>query len=111
MFTLLFLNIGGSEIILVMLFVLLFFGANKIPELARGLGKGLRELKDATDGIQRELENSIDNVKKTASIDQDFEEVTERIKKDTEIQHTTEHTETPIVEEQNPLLPKSQSRQ
>lgn len=55
---LLFLNLGGSEVVLILFVVLLLFGANKIPELARGLGKGMREFKDATNGIQREIQES-----------------------------------------------------
>ncbi|MCF8278663.1 MAG: twin-arginine translocase TatA/TatE family subunit [Flavobacteriales bacterium] len=55
----LFLNLGGGEIIVVLLVVLLFFGSNKIPELARGLGRGIREFKDATSGVQREIEDSM----------------------------------------------------
>ena len=46
--TLLFLSPSGGEIILILIAVLLLFGANKIPELARGLGKGIREIKNAT---------------------------------------------------------------
>ncbi|MFM1875636.1 MAG: hypothetical protein RL266_1373 [Bacteroidota bacterium] len=60
--TLLFLNLGGGEIIVVLLVILLFFGSKKIPELARGLGKGIREFKDATSGVQREIEESIKEV-------------------------------------------------
>ena len=41
-------DIGGSELMLIMVVILIFFGANKIPELARGLGKGIREFKDAS---------------------------------------------------------------
>ena len=41
-------NLGGSEVIIILVVLLLFFGAKKIPELARGLGKGVREFKDAT---------------------------------------------------------------
>ena len=41
---------GGGEIILIILIVLLLFGGKKIPELARGLGKGIREFKDASKG-------------------------------------------------------------
>lgn len=48
-------NIGATEIILIVLFVLIFFGAKKIPELAQGLGKGIREFKKAT----REIEDDI----------------------------------------------------
>ena len=44
---------------MILLVVLLLFGANKIPELARGLGKGMREFKDATNGIQREIQDSV----------------------------------------------------
>jgi sec-independent protein translocase protein TatA len=39
---------GGWEILLIVLVILIFFGAKRIPELARGLGKGIREFKDAT---------------------------------------------------------------
>jgi sec-independent protein translocase protein TatA len=57
--TLLFLgDIGGSELILIMVVILIFFGANKIPELARGLGKGIREFKDASSEIRNEFENA-----------------------------------------------------
>jgi sec-independent protein translocase protein TatA len=41
-------NLGGSEVIIILVVLLLFFGAKRIPELARGLGKGVREFKDAT---------------------------------------------------------------
>jgi sec-independent protein translocase protein TatA len=70
--TLLFFNLGGGEIFLVLLIVILFFGSKKIPELARGLGKGMREFKDAANNIQREISESArviedpesDNIKK-----------------------------------------------
>jgi len=58
----LFFNLGGGEIIVVLLVVLLFFGSKKIPELARGLGKGIREFKDATSDVQREIEKSMKDV-------------------------------------------------
>lgn len=48
-------NLGATEIILIVLVLLVFFGAKKIPELAQGLGKGIREFKKAT----REIENDI----------------------------------------------------
>ena len=50
---------GGSEWILILLAVLLFFGGKKIPELMRGLGKGIREFNDAKDNVKRELEEGI----------------------------------------------------
>ena len=48
-------SFGPMEIGLILLIVLLVFGAKRIPEIARGLGKGLREFKDATKDVQREL--------------------------------------------------------
>ena len=60
--------IGTGEIFVIILAVLLLFGAKKIPELARGLGKGLNEFKKASDDIKREISNSgggiIESVKK-----------------------------------------------
>lgn len=50
---------GGSEWILIVLVVLLFFGGKKIPELMRGLGRGMREFKDAKDNIKSELEQGM----------------------------------------------------
>jgi len=54
-----FLNMGGSEIMLILGVVLLLFGGKKLPELARGLGKGIREFKDASDGVKREIHRNI----------------------------------------------------
>ena len=42
-------NLGGGEIILILAIVLILFGAKKLPELARGLGQGIKEFKKATD--------------------------------------------------------------
>ncbi|WP_299673159.1 twin-arginine translocase TatA/TatE family subunit [uncultured Tenacibaculum sp.] len=53
-----FLFIGGPEIFVIMLFVVVVFGADKIPEIARGLGKGIRQVKDATNDIKREINES-----------------------------------------------------
>ena len=46
-------SLGGSEILLIVLVLLLFFGAKKLPELARGLGKGIKEFKDASSGVEK----------------------------------------------------------
>lgn len=57
-----FLNMGGGEIMLIMVVVLLLFGGKKLPELARGLGKGIREFKDASEGVKREIHRNINAV-------------------------------------------------
>ena len=50
---------SGPHIFLILAVVLLLFGGKKIPELMRGLGKGIREFKDAKDNVQRELEDGM----------------------------------------------------
>lgn len=47
-------SLGGGEILIIVLIVLLLFGGKKIPELARGLGKGIKEFKDASKGVDDE---------------------------------------------------------
>ncbi len=59
-----FLVIGTQEIIIVAIIILLLFGGRKIPELMRGLGKGIREFNDAKNTVRKEIEeapNSNDN--------------------------------------------------
>lgn len=51
-------NIGGVEIIFILFIVIMLFGANRIPEIARGLGKGIREVKNAANDIKSEINNS-----------------------------------------------------
>jgi sec-independent protein translocase protein TatA len=46
---------GWGEMLIIGLFILIFFGAKKIPEIARGLGKGIREFKDATKEVKKEI--------------------------------------------------------
>ena len=52
---------SGGHIILIVLVVLLLFGGKKIPELMRGLGKGIREFKDAKDHVKKEIEDNIND--------------------------------------------------
>ena len=49
---------GGWEIVIIALLILLMFGAKKLPELARGLGQGIREFKGAVDGVKNEIEEA-----------------------------------------------------
>jgi sec-independent protein translocase protein TatA len=51
-------GLGTSEILVILVVILIFFGAKRIPELARGLGKGIREFKDATKEIKNDIENA-----------------------------------------------------
>ena len=65
---LLFFNLGGGEIFMIVFLVLLLFGSKKIPELARGLGKGIRYFKEATSDVQNEINDSIKDVKDDVDI-------------------------------------------
>jgi sec-independent protein translocase protein TatA len=49
-----FMGLGGGEIAIILVIVLLLFGGRKIPELMRGLGKGIKEFKDASKGVESE---------------------------------------------------------
>ena len=70
------LFISGAEIFIILVVVLVLFGAKKIPEIAKGLGKGMREFRKATDDIKKELSdsssdiiNNIKNMKNTLNDD------------------------------------------
>ncbi|PXX96040.1 twin-arginine translocase TatA/TatE family subunit [Marinifilum breve] len=60
------LFISGAEIVIVLVVILLLFGSKKIPELAQGLGKGMKEFKRAADDIKKEIKDEtdiLDNIK------------------------------------------------
>ena len=61
---LLFLNLSSGEIFIVFLFILIFFGAESIPKIARSFGKVMFQIKNATDDIKRDIKESTDNIKK-----------------------------------------------
>ncbi len=61
-----FFNISGGEIFIILLIVFLFFGPDKIPEIARWLGKGLAEVKKATSEIRDEITKETEGIKKEA---------------------------------------------
>lgn len=78
-----FLFISGTEIVFILFVVIMVFGADKLPEIARGLGKGMRQLKDATNEIKHEIHKSAEK-----HIDIDTEKITRDINK--EIDHVNQ---------------------
>ncbi len=83
----LFLNLGGGELFIVLLFIVLFFGSDKLPEIARGLGKGIREIKDAKNQIQNEIQKNTSGFreeleKHTLEIQSAIEKVDEGVKQE-----------------------------
>tara|TARA_B100001758_G_C18310192_1_gene557400 strand:+ start:854 stop:1054 length:201 start_codon:yes stop_codon:yes gene_type:complete len=57
------LFIGGPEIVVILLFIIIFFGSKKIPELAKGLGRAMREVKDASNEIKKEIRDNATSIK------------------------------------------------
>lgn len=56
------MNLGAPEILLILFVILIFFGAKKIPELAKGLGTGLREFRKAARDIQEDIEKDVKQI-------------------------------------------------
>ena len=75
-------NLGGPEIILIVLFVLIFFGAKKIPELARGLGRGIKEFQSATKDIKNDIQESVKEDKPVVKTEVENPENTQTTKQD-----------------------------
>ncbi|MBC8753496.1 twin-arginine translocase TatA/TatE family subunit [Kordia sp. YSTF-M3] len=78
------LFISGGEIVVIMLIVVMVFGADKIPEIARGLGKGMRQLKDATNEIKHEIQKSAEDNGIDTDIAGDVQKEINKVKEDIE---------------------------
>ncbi len=75
-----YLFIGGPEIIIILLIVVMVFGADKIPEIARGLAKGMAQVKNATDDIKNEITKSADNAGLDLDVTKDIKETIDEVK-------------------------------
>ncbi|WP_447635081.1 Sec-independent protein translocase subunit TatA/TatB [Flavobacterium microcysteis] len=79
-------GIGGSELVFIIFIAIMLFGADKIPEVARTLGKGMQQLKDATDDIKTEIhktasENGLDTQSLTGGFSEEISKVKENFNK------------------------------
>ncbi len=78
----LFLNsIAGSEIVIILLFVLIFFGAKSIPGMSRSLGRGIRQIKDAGQDIQDEISRSSRDMKRDMNINRTLHDAKKNVEK------------------------------
>lgn len=76
----LFLNLGGGEIVLIIFVMLLLFGGKGIPTIAKTLGKGIREFKDATNDIQKDIMKSTGGI--TSQVTEHIQEIKKEIEKE-----------------------------
>mgnify|MGYP000117545853 CR=1 FL=1 len=74
------LFISGPEIMVIMLLVVMIFGADKIPEIARGLGKGMRQVKDATNDIKKDIKESSEKNKIDTDIAKNIQKEVSNVK-------------------------------
>ncbi len=85
--TILFLGIGGGEIVMIAIVFLMLFGAKNVPDMAKSLGKGLKEFKKATDDIKREFTESTSEITKDINdiknnVESETREIINKVKKD-----------------------------
>lgn len=80
MYSTIFLFISGGEIFFIMFIVVMVFGADKIPGIAKGLGKGMRQLKDATEDIKQEITKSADKQGIDTSFTKDIKAGIDKVK-------------------------------
>ena len=80
---LLFFNIGFSELLIIGVVILVFFGSKGTPDVLRSLGRGIRQIRSASDELQREFRNSVNDIKS----DVDLNRAPEKKEMDTEKEH------------------------
>ncbi|HZW63931.1 MAG TPA: twin-arginine translocase TatA/TatE family subunit [Flavobacteriaceae bacterium] len=78
------LFISGQEIVFILFIVVMVFGADKIPEIARGLGKGIRTLRNATNDIKHEITKSAEGKSTEVNVTKEVEEEINKVKDDLE---------------------------
>lgn len=77
-----FLNsIAGSEVLIIMLFILIFFGAKSIPGFSRSLGRGIRQIKDASEEVKSEIRKTTGDMKADMNLKRNIEEVSSQFRK------------------------------
>jgi len=78
---LIFNDIAGSEILLILVFILIFFGSKSIPTLAKTLGKTIRQIKEASSDIQNEIKKSSGDIKKDLNLSGILQDTAEDLKR------------------------------
>ncbi len=79
-----FLFIGATEIIFILFILVMVFGADKIPDIARGMGKGMRQLRDASNDIKGEITKNVDKHGVDTNVTKDISNEISKLKDDLE---------------------------
>lgn len=101
---LIFNDIAGSEVVLILVFILIFFGSKSIPGLAKSLGRTMRQIKDASAEIQQEIKKSGGDMKKDLNLGALLKETEEDIRRPLD-QYTSDLDE--AVRYESPKKPKA----
>jgi len=113
----LFLNdVSGSEVLVILLFILIFFGSKSIPGIARTMGRTIRQIQDATNDIQTEIKKSTSEYKKDLNLEGIFKETAEEIRRPLDqmvddVEHSVKYTPKPKttieVKPEEPIITES----
>jgi sec-independent protein translocase protein TatA len=74
-------GVAGSEILVILLFILIFFGAKSIPGMSRSLGRGIRQIKDASQEIQDEIRKTTGDMRKEMDLNRALNQAVEDVEK------------------------------
>jgi sec-independent protein translocase protein TatA len=94
-------NLFSTDMIIIVFIALLLFGGEKLPEIARGLGKGIRDFKDASEGVKREINNQINTFDEKRDEDKRIEEAITSSQEAAKGHNPVENLD-PIVESRQP---------
>jgi sec-independent protein translocase protein TatA len=111
----LFLNLGTGEIFIIVVVIIMFFGADKLPEMVRNFSRGVNQMKDATTQIQKEIQNSTTDIQREMNVNGALDDLKEgaqdlqkRILEGTKVEDensTASLPERPEDDPDNPLKP------
>jgi sec-independent protein translocase protein TatA len=108
----LFLNLGGGEIFIIVVCIIMFFGADKLPEMVRTFSRGMNEMKNATSQLQKEIQNSSAEIQREINADGALDDLKAtaqdlqtRILEGTKIDDDTVTPVRPEEDPNNPLAP------
>ena len=118
MITPLFLNLGTGEIFIIVIVIIMFFGADKLPQMVRTFSRGMNDMKNATSQLQKEIQNSATEIQRDMNADGALDElkstaddIGKRIIEGTKIDENDNPIaeslpERPIDDPNNPLKPE-----